>query len=65
MPKKLPEMEHPGTFKNSKLFPKNQLQMQHSKLLMFPEHLGRKVAPFLKKTPDASDNQSQHSYIED
>jgi hypothetical protein len=33
-------MEHSGTFKNSKLFPKNQLQMEHSKLLMFPDYPG-------------------------
>ena len=29
--KNLREMEYSGTFKNSSLFPENQLQMQHSK----------------------------------
>jgi len=39
MPKKMPEKEHFGTLEISKLFLENQLQMEHSKLLMFPENL--------------------------
>jgi hypothetical protein len=35
----MPAKEHPGTLKKSKLFPENQLQMEHSTLLMFPESL--------------------------
>jgi hypothetical protein len=33
----MPEKEYFGAFKNSKLFPKNQLQMQHPEVLMLPE----------------------------
>ena len=38
MPKNLPEKEPSGTYKNSKLFPENQQQMEHHKLLMVPDH---------------------------
>jgi hypothetical protein len=38
IPKNLPEKEPSGTYKNSKLFPENQQQMEQSKLLLFPEH---------------------------
>jgi hypothetical protein len=38
MPKKIPEKEPSGTYKNSKLFPENQHQMEQSKLLMFPDY---------------------------
>jgi len=38
--KKMHVKEHSGTFENSKLFPENQLQMELSRLLMFPENLG-------------------------
>ena len=33
-------MEQSGTFKNSKLFPEYQLQIEHSIILMFTENLG-------------------------
>jgi hypothetical protein len=36
--KDLPEKEHSGTFKKSKLFPDNRQQMEHDRLLMFPEN---------------------------
>jgi hypothetical protein len=32
-------LSNPGTFKNSKFLPENQLQMEHSKLLILPENL--------------------------
>jgi hypothetical protein len=35
----MPEKEHSATFENSKLFPDNQLQMEHSRLLMFPDNV--------------------------
>jgi hypothetical protein len=37
----MPEKEHCGTFENPKLFPENQQQMEHSKLLMVPDYLYR------------------------
>jgi hypothetical protein len=36
--KNMPEKEHFGIYKKSKLFPKDQLQMEHYKLLMVPEN---------------------------
>ena len=39
MPKNLPEKEPSGTYKNSKLFPKNQQKMEQSKLLIIPESI--------------------------
>ena len=49
MPKKRARKEHIGTLKKPKLFPKNQLQMQHSKLLMVPENLWEKITSFIEK----------------
>jgi len=43
----MPEKEHPGTLKKSKLFRENPLQMQHSELLMFPVSTER-IAPFFQ-----------------
>ena len=48
MPKNLPEKEQSGTFENSKLFPDNQLQKEHSRLLMFPDHQSRDLLHFRK-----------------
>jgi hypothetical protein len=39
----MPEKEHSGTFENSKLFPENQPQMQHSNLLMVPSIRTKKL----------------------
>jgi hypothetical protein len=39
IPKNLPEKEPSGTYKNSKLFPENQQQMEHYKLLMVPDNV--------------------------
>jgi len=41
MPKKMHEKEHFSTIKISNLFPENQLQMEHHKLLMFPDYQPR------------------------
>jgi len=40
MPKKLARKGAFWHFKNPKLFPEKQLQMEYSKLLMFPENIG-------------------------
>jgi hypothetical protein len=42
----LPEKEHPGTLGKSKLFPEDQAEMEHSRLLMLPESLRERVESF-------------------
>jgi len=39
MPENLLEKEHSGTFKIARLFPENQLEMQHSELLIIPDYV--------------------------
>jgi hypothetical protein len=41
----LSEKEHSRTFRNSKLFPENPQQMEHSTLLMYPDYFKYSVEP--------------------
>jgi hypothetical protein len=40
----MPEKEHFGIYRKSKLFPEDQLQMEHSKLLMVPDYVYRPLS---------------------